>query len=54
MFECVVEHRGNHGSDTTRKEAWLRTASEIRYQSVENFKRFDVAKSSYMPTRNAS
>ena len=24
------------------------------YQSVENFKRFDVAKSSYMPTRNAS
>ena len=33
--ECVVDHRGNNGDDTTREEAWLRIASEHRVSECE-------------------
>ena len=43
MCDCVVEHRGNNGDDTTRQETWLRLASENRVfecgerQEIQNY-----------------
>ena len=44
LTECVVEHRSNNSDNTEGKEAWLRIASEHRFESVENLKKFDVTK----------